>query len=302
MVNRLELLRIFCAAAESASFREAAMRLGVSPQVVTRAVRQLEVSTGEVLFRRNTRQIQISAAGERFAERARQALAGVDGLFVDTGGPAGDLAGTVRITSPTSMGRRYVLPALFDMMRAHPTLTVDLRPSNELTDVIESQIDVGVRIGLMPDSQLVARKVADVSLLVVGAPSLIERVGKPGSIDALAGLPCNVLIDRKTGRPWPWIFGQQQWTPSGPAFITHDPEIEVDAALAGIGFSQLTSFNVVPHIRAGRLAVVLVKAQQPRWPLYVYRAQRSPVPARVRKVFDTLAERLGDADFLPAAL
>src|ERR1700758_5203032 len=107
VLNRLALLKIFLAAASSTSFREAAARLGVSPQVVTRAVRELEEQLRETLFHRNTRRVQITTFGQSFVARAQAALAGVDGLFGEAS-MSDDAMGVVRITAPSALGRYYV--------------------------------------------------------------------------------------------------------------------------------------------------------------------------------------------------
>jgi DNA-binding transcriptional LysR family regulator len=297
MSNRLEALRVFCTAAGAANFRDAAIRLSVSPQVVTRAVRELEEELGEPLFHRSTRGVQLTDFGRQLAERARVAVGGVDQLFHRIDRRAlSQHAGTVRVAAPSVLGRRLIPQALAPMLAAHPGLTLDLRLSEQLADVVAEQIDVGVRAGPLRDSRFVAKPVGTMALRVVAAPSLIARTGVPQSIDELARLPLTALIDRNSGRPWPWPFSRGRlMTLSAPAFVTDDTDAECAAVLAGLGFSQLVAPLADPGLQSGALVPVLDAEAPEPWPVYVYRVQRSPVPARVRLVYDELVRVLGGA-------
>ena len=126
-------------------------------------------------------------------------------------------------------------------------------------------------------------------LHVVAAPGLIDKLGTPRDLDALAALPLTALIDRSSGRPWPWAFSRKRLvTVSSPAFATDDIDAECAAVLAGVGFGQLIGPLAEPWLRSGALVAVLVSEAPEPWPIQVYRPQRSPVPARVRLVYDAL--------------
>jgi DNA-binding transcriptional LysR family regulator len=299
MLNRLEMMRIFCAAAEASSFKEAAARLGVSPQAVTRAVKELEHKVGEPLFYRNTRQMRITDFGEQLANRARDKISGIDDLFKSSDKqPDADIAGIVRITAPTTIGRRFLLPILNKIAVEHPHIILDLRLSDMITNVVEQQIDIGVRVGFLRDSSFVARATSKISFFVVASPELIARVGNPASTKALLELPAIALVDKSSGKPWPWYFSDdQQFVPRTTAFITDDAETELNLVLNGIGFGQIADFLTIPHIRAGRLVRVLEEHTPPPWDLYVYRPQRGPVPARIRIVYDQILVALSDPSF-----
>ena len=170
MLNRLDILKIFSAAAAAPTFREAAARLGVSPQVVTRAVRELEEMLGETLFHRTTRSIRITAFGQSFARDAQTALAAVDGLYRRAGGRRPDHG---------AVGHGASLRAA-DPERSHAAVSgavPDLRLSDVPSPVVDEQIDIGVRVGAIGDNRFVARMVGPLPMWIVGAPSLIRRLG-----------------------------------------------------------------------------------------------------------------------------
>ena len=301
MLNQLEMMRMFCAAAEAASFKEAATRLGVSPPAITRAVKELEQFFGEPLFYRNTRQIRITDFGEQLASRARDAVGGLDALFAGRASPATDLTGTVRITAPTIFGRRFLLPVLSAIAQEYPQIGLDLRLSDTISDVVEQQIDIGIRVGFLRDSSFVARAIGKVGFLAVGSPELIARVGRPANIQAMLDLPTVALVDTSAGRRWPWYFsGGQQFMPRAPAFVTDDPEAELSLTLSGVGFGQIADCLARPYIDEGSLVPVLQEHAPPPWDLYVYRPQRRPLPARIRIVYDRLVEALSASGLFDA--
>ncbi|MGJ7543051.1 LysR substrate-binding domain-containing protein [Variovorax sp. LT1R16] len=289
MSNRLEALRVFCTAADAANFREAAVRLSVSPQVVTRAVRELEDELGEPLFHRSTRGVQLTDFGRHLAERARAAVGGVDELFHRIDRRAlSQHTGTVRVTAP-QVYARLIPQALAPLLAAHPGLVLDLRLSEQHADVVDQQIDIGVRVGPLRDARFVSRTVGKMPLLVVGAPSLLQKVGTPRDLEALSALPLTALIDRSSGRPWPWAFSRKRLvTVSSPAFVTDHIDAECAAVVAGLGFGQLIAPLAEPWLASGALVEVLQAEAPAPWPINIYRPQRAPVPARVRLVFDAL--------------
>lgn len=301
-MNRFEALRIFCAAADSLSFRDAATRLGISPQVITRVIKKLEEELGELLFHRSTRGVRLTQFGESLALRSSQAIGGIEDIF-STGlsGAHEQLKGVVRVATPSVLGRRFVTRGLAPILANHLGLTVDLRLSEILADVVDEQIDIGVRIGPVRDSRFVARAVSTASLYFVGAPTLLRRVGIPANRDALLRTPLTMLIDRNTGRPWPLMFKDGvQAIPTNPVFITDDPENECEAVVAGIGFGQLPGHLAIPLCRDGRLVPLLDQLNPPPSTMYVYRPHRTPVPARVRLIFDALCAILEDCEEPPA--
>lgn len=296
MLNRLDILKIFAAAATAPTFREAAARLGVSPQVVTRAVRELEEMLGETLFHRTTRSIRITVFGQSFAREVQGALAVVDGLFGPATGQRDEPVGVVRITAPSGMGRHYVQPILTGLMQRYPGLVPDLRLSDVPSPVVDEQIDIGVRVGAIGDNRFVARMVGPLPMWVVAAPALIRRLGEPKNRKALEAMPVTCLIDRASGRPWPWMFrGEQQFVPPSPAYLTDDTEVEIEAVCAGVGVGQCAEYLVRPYVRKGRLVRVLPSLEPEPWKLHVYRPRRGPMPRRIRVVYDELVAKLADA-------
>ena len=296
MQNQLEMLRIFKVVAESSNFKEASVRLGVSPQSVTRAIKELEELLGEPLFYRSTRNTTITEFGKQMAQKSDGVIDQVDALFQLNKSPNSQhLEGLVKITMPNSLGQQYLLPALTDFLKDHPGIQLDLRFSNLIDNVVADQMDIGVRVGFFSNNRNVARRVNEMKFHIVATPELVAKTGVPNKVDELFQMPYTGLIDLNTGRMWPWTFANASDSfATAPAFVTDDPEAELAAVLAGIGYGQLGDFLCEKYIRSGKLLSVLPDQSPTPWGVYVYRPQRGPVAERVRVVFDYLVKILSE--------
>lgn len=301
MLNRMELIRIFSVAAQCTTFREAATRLGTSPQTVTRAIKELERTFGELLFHRSTRQVHVTTFGAELALQARETLEQVDQLFIahskqqDQG-----IVGRVGITAPHAIGKLYLTQFLKPLMRENPGLRIDLSLDDQITDAVASRIDIGVRVGAVRDRRFIARTVARIVLKIVAAPALVDTVARPETVEELKRLPLSMLMDRNNGRPWPWLLAEGQvFLPVSPAFTCDDPETEREMVLEGIAFGQLPGYLADPCLADGRLVEVLQQEAPAPFELIMYRPQTGPVAPRVRLVYDHLVKCFSDSEIFP---
>ncbi|PMS32696.1 LysR family transcriptional regulator [Trinickia symbiotica] len=295
MFNRLEALKVFCIAAETLQFRDAASRLATSPQAVTRLIGRLEEELGEVLFLRNTRQMRLSAFAEQLLPQARQLVEDSERLFTPSQEPRDDeVKGVVRVTLPDFPVMREVLCDVLASTADYDQLTLDWRPTLARLDVVEEQIDIGVRVGPPPDSRLVVRRVADTRDRIVASPTLISKTGIPRDLDDLQKrFPLCVLQNANTGRPWPWYFRQDlHFQPANPRFIAGDVYSQLEATCAGRVFGLIQEAVCFRYISSGELVEVLPEVERTRWPVYVYRPQRTVTQPRVKKVFQLLVNSL----------
>ena len=185
--NKLELLRIFCNAAELGNFKACASKLAISPQAVTRAVQQLERLTGEVLFHRNTRQVRLTQFGEQLFADGRLQLAQVEALLSPRQASA-DLAGVVRIAAPAAF-RMILTPLLLEFARLYPQIQLDIRLSDQHSDVVDEQIDLGIRAGLLRDQSFVAVPISQVELWLVASADYLAEHGTPNDLTELSQSP-----------------------------------------------------------------------------------------------------------------
>lgn len=290
-LNKLELLRIFCTAAELGHFKACASKLAISPQAVTRAIQQLEQLTGEVLFHRNTRQIRLTHFGQQLWQDGQQQLAQLEQLLSPRQAST-ELAGLVRLAAPAAY-RPVLMPLLLEFARLYPQIQLDIRLSDQHSDVVDEQIDLGIRAGLLRDQSFVAVPVSKVALWLVASPAYLASTKAPTSLAELAEHPQTSVLDGSTGRAWSWFFANgDTYTPRHVRFLVNDTAEEIAALVAGLGIGQVADFLAKPWIASGELVRLLPELEPEPWPVSLYRPQRGPVPVRIRLLFDYLREHL----------
>lgn len=290
MLNKLEALRYFCAAAETLHFSETATRLAVSPQVVTRMIAELEAHFGEQLFKRNTRKIALTPFGETLLPKAQALLAQSEDFFAGEVVHENAMTGLVRIALPPLHDRDEVLFELLTKLQKYPDLKLDWRMDSVQQNWVEEQIDIGIRVNASPDPRLIVKTVCRFREAIVAAPELLARLGKPKNMeDLMARFPVSNLVNLETGRLWGWHTGEGQvLIPKQPHFVSNDVYAEIQATLAGRVVSQLVDYLIEPHLKNGRLLRLFPKLAMPEWELYIYRPYQTVTSARVKFVFDEL--------------
>ncbi|MDC8014463.1 LysR family transcriptional regulator [Tahibacter soli] len=302
-MDRLRVIETFVRAAELGSFQQAAVAQGITPQAVSKAVRQLEHELGVRLFHRTTRKSSLTEDGRRFLEAVKPALDEVMNAWRRTRRSAEDDEGLVRITAPGPVGRRVLVPLLVEFRRLYPKVQVDMLLDEHFTDIVAERIDVGLRCGSAPDAQLVVRKLFPIQVLTCAAPSYLAAHGAPQSLDDLARHACTGYRQPNTGRLLSWEFvvdGALVQRDVPLAICTNDGDAELEAVIAGIGIGQIDSISAAPHLRAGRIVPVLPQTASERHAAYLYYPQRTDMPQRVRRFIDFLVARLqgcGDYGF-----
>jgi len=250
----------FVHTAELRSFRGAAERLGVSVAAVSKAIAKLEHDLGVRLLTRTSRSVALTPEGELMLARGRSALATLQDardLVVATRSVA---KGELRVTIPFILGPR-VMQALPALARRQPGLSVRLAVTDRWLRMAEGEIDVAVRVGELPDSSLVARRLRTTRWCTLASPAYLAREGTPSTLAELQHHECLRFL-APNGRARDWTFAA---TPGGGAtsvathgrFVVDQGDLLVDGALAGLGISQVLDFMAEPHLRAGRLVEVL---------------------------------------------
>lgn len=286
MIDRVEEWRTFIAVATMRSFAEASRSLGISPQGATRAVAALEKRLRARLLNRTTRSVSLTSDGERYLERARLVVAEVDALEapLDERAP---LAGVLSVTAPVHFGHLRVVPVIAEMLSLHPGLDVRLHLHDRVVSLAEEGIDVGVRIGMLPDSSLRARLAGEVRSLLCASTAYLERFGRPRDLD---DLPDHFVIAFTGATPIPdrWSFGRRTVTVR-PRLVVNTSAAAVEAALAGVGIARLLSYQVEEHVKAGRLKVILASHEPDPLPVHV--VQLAGMQSRAATTFAELAAK-----------
>ncbi|HBP5008950.1 MULTISPECIES: LysR family transcriptional regulator [Pseudomonadaceae] len=296
MLNRLEALKIFCVVAEVLQFRDAANRLNLSPQVVTRTIGALEREFGEVLFYRTTRQVRLSGFGEQLLPQARQLIKDSERLFQNRCQVRQDLvSGLVRVSVPDSPCMRLILGDILDGLRSYPSVILKWNVKLGALDDFDGQgVDILITLDLPSDNRWIVRKAGVTRNRIVAAPSLIDRIGMPKNIEDLQqNFPLSTVTDPATGRACPWYIHQgRQFFPAQPYLTTDDLYSQLEATRAGHVISYIQGMTCLPYLANRELIEVLPELERASWPIYVCHPQRTDNCPRVDVVFEMLVESL----------
>lgn len=291
MKNRFETLKVFCSLAETLQFKETAIRLSVSPPVITRIIAELEDYLGEALFQRNTRQVRLTDFGEQFLPEAQALLAQSERLFMSSKQRReNEMTGLVRITFPSWRINDMIVAQLLTALAPYPNLIIDWRDDMSKLDSVSHRIDIGLRIGLQPDESLIIKKIADIGDVIVASPKLIAELGEPTSLDDLAErYPFAGQVNPNTGRAWHFpINANLILKPRRINFLSVDTYSGLQAVLQGKSVGMLSDFLCEPYIKSGELVQLLPETKIQKWQLFLYRPYEIVTPPRVLKVFEIL--------------
>lgn len=286
-------MSVFVAVAEEESFAAAARRLGLSPPPVTRAVATLEEHLGIKLLTRTTRFVRATDAGLRYLESARRILVEVDAADEDAAGVHAAPRGQLVVTAPVLFGSMFVMPGIVDYLERYPDVSVSALFLDRVVNLLEEGMDVGVRIGALPDSTMRAIPVGHVRRVVCAAPEYLKRHGKltqPSQLvrhTIIAASPVSPTIE--------WRFGDGRKGVSvkvQPRLTVTSNEAAIQAALLGFGVTRLMSYQIAAHLAAGRLQRVLADCEPPPLPIHVLHREARHASAKVRSFVDLLVERL----------
>ena len=253
-MDRLHLMNVFVAVAEEEGFAAGARRLRMSPPAVTRAVAALEERLGVKLLNRTTRYVRATEAGQRYLEDARRILAQADAADEAAAGINADPRGHIAVTAPVLFGRMFVMPGIVEYLQRFPGTDVSAVFLDRIVNLLEEGLDVGVRIGELPDSSMRALKVGSVRLVVCASREYLQRHGLPRTPQDL--LQHSIIASRAGGNAFDWRFE----TPAGVPNLRMQPRLSVttndaaiEAALKGFGITRLLHYQVAPQLAAGEL-------------------------------------------------
>jgi len=286
-MDRFQEMQVFVAVAQDAGFSAAARRLGLSAASVTRAVAGLEQRIGTPLLVRTTRNVYLSEAGQRFLEDSRRILADLQEAEDSAAGSHVQPRGQLTITAPVLFGQSFVTPALVDYLQQFPEVCINALLLDRTVSMVEEGIDVAVRIGELPDSNLHAIRVGEVRRVVCGSPDFFARHGRPGHPQDLERMP--VVASSAIGQIKNWMFvdaGQALTVRPMPRLVVTANQAAIAAACRGLGMTRVLSYQVASNVVAGELEIVLAEFELPPLPIHVVYQGGRNAPARVRSFVD----------------
>ncbi len=290
----LEAWAIFARVGELGSFARAADDLGLSKPTVSKAIGRLEASLGFALFNRTSRRLSLTESGRVSLERAALILREGRALQEEAMAQSTTPRGRLKISAPLSFGVAYLGETLPAFMAAYPAITLDLALSDRQVDVVAEGFDLAIRIARLEDSSLLARRLCDVRLLLVGAPDYLDRRGRPTHPAQLS--EHEVLAYTGGAAPGVWRF-------THPTFgeATVEPRVRVwsdnagvltPSLVAGQGLALQPEFLVWREVRAGTLEHAMTDWAAPVLGLHLVMPPSPLRPLRVHVLVDHLVKSL----------
>jgi DNA-binding transcriptional LysR family regulator len=290
-----EGIAMFAKVAEERSYAAAARSLNVSVATVSRAVARLEERLGGRLFNRTSRRLALTDFGQRLAERASRVFAEAEEVEAGAREMSSTPRGLVRLACPMSFGLRWIAPLMPKFLRAYPEVSIDLHLSDAHTDLIGEGFDAALRIAILEDSSLVARRICPIRRLIVASPSYIQTFGHPMHPHDLATHRC-VSYAYRAREVWRLLNAageEHSVTPSGPLRVTNI-EAAIPALLDGLAIAELPDFIAGEHLASGRVVHLLPEWESASGALYFVTPSARARPAKVEALANFFVKSLSE--------
>ena len=295
----LRQIESFVSAATRGSLSAAARAEGVAPAVIGRRIDALEARLGVRLLIRTTRRLSLTFEGSAFLEDCQRILIDLRNAEASVSLGGIKASGHLRVTAPAGFGRVHVAPLIGDFLDAHPDVSISLELTDRLTDIINENIDLAIRIGTLDDSSLVGVHLAENRRVVVASPAYLQRHGTPVTPDDLAQHQCLSFGSYgNQARGWQFQVDGRAISLRVPASIEcNDGAVLRDWALAGRGLAWRSLWEVGEDLRRGRLCSVLDEYAAPPNAIHAVFPQRRHLPLRMRAFIDQLKTVWGRDDY-----
>lgn len=292
-MDRLEAMAVFLAAVETGSLSAAGRRLGMPLATVSRKLSDLEAHMRTRLLNRSTRKLTLTDAGQGYLTACKRILDDVDEAERVAAGeyiaPKGDLV----VTAPILFGRLHVLPIIVGFMKAYPDVDTRLLLGDRVVNLHDDHVDLAIRIGPLPDSNLIATRIGSIRQEVCGSPAYFAERGIPKHPEDLVSHDCVTFDGLVFPDVWKFQVGKSEASvPVRSRLIVNTADAAIAAAICGAGITRALSYQIVDAQQAGTLQVVLQDYEPAAWPVNLVYASQGRLPIKLRAFIDFATPRL----------
>ncbi|MDB5398465.1 MAG: LysR family transcriptional regulator [Rhodopila sp.] len=294
MMDRLEAMSILVASAEAGSFSAAGRRLGVPLPTVSRKVAELEAHLNTQLLTRTTRRLELTDAGVAYVSACKRILEQVDEAESQASGEYTLPRGTLAMTAPIVFGRLHVVPIINEFLAQFGEINVELTLADHNLDLIGEHLDLALRVGALPDSTLVAVKVGEIRRVICGSPAYFAAHGTPKAPEDLVQHMCVTFTGLAAGGTW--TFNHREGATKGVRPLcrlkVNTAESAIDAAIAGVGVTNVLSYQITRPVGEGKLRIILQDYEPGPSPVHFVHAGQGLVPLKTRRFIEFAVPRL----------
>jgi DNA-binding transcriptional LysR family regulator len=294
-VDRLEAMSFLVASAEAGSFSAAGRLLGVPLPTISRKIAELETLLNAQLLVRSTRGLSLTEAGATYISACKRILEQVEEAQSQAAGEFTLPRGTLIMTAPIVFGRLHIVPVVNDFLAKFRQINIQLTLSDTILNLVDDHIDLAVRIGDLPDSSMVALKVGEIRRVVCGSPAYFAAHGTPRTPEDLAEHMCVTFTAIALGMTW--VFnprGSKSARGVRPLcrLRINTAEAAIDAAVAGVGVTNVLSYQVAKAVAEGKLRLVLQDYEPDPIAVHLVHGGQTLVPLKTRRFIEFAAPRL----------
>ena len=295
-MDRLEAMSVFAAIVDGGSLSAAGRRLNVPLATVSRKLADLEAHLKTRLITRSTRKLVLTEAGRDYLEACRQILEQVDEAERAASGAYAKVKGQLVVAAPIVFGRLHVVPMAAAFLELQPEVDIQLRLGDRNVNLIEEHVDLALRIGALPDSNLIATQVGSIRRVVCASPAYLERFGTPRSLDDVAAHRCITFDGLEAPTAWNFVGadGQKRQALVRSRMTVSTADSAIEAAVLGVGLTRLLSYQVADALHDGRLVRVLIDEESPAVPASLIYPGQGRLPMKTRAFIDFAVGRLRD--------
>lgn len=293
-MDRFEAMSVFAAVVDGGSLSAAARRLNVPLATVSRRLADLEAHLKSRLITRSTRKLTLTDAGRDYLAACRQILDQVEDAERAASGAYANVKGQLVVAAPIVFGRLHVLPVAVEFLELHPAVDVQLRLGDRNVDLIEEHVDVALRIGALPDSNLVATHVGAIGRVVCASPAYLARFGTPRSLHELATHRCISFEGQDAASAWVFVGsdGEKRHAPVHSRMTVTTADAAIAASILGLGVTRVLSYQVADALRDARLVRVLAHEEPPPMAASLIYPGRGRLPMKTRAFIDFAGPRI----------
>ncbi|HEX2545245.1 MAG TPA: LysR family transcriptional regulator [Ramlibacter sp.] len=293
-MDQIQSMRVFARVVETGSFTRAAESLDMPKGSATKLLQQLETRLKVKLLNRTTRRVTVTPDGAAYYERASRLLNDLDEMEAAMTLAQGKPGGRLRVDVGSSIASNIIIPALPDFYRRYPDIQLDLGVSDRPVDLISDNVDCVIRGGELTEQSLVARRIANLTLLSVATPAYLAAHGTPQHPLELEDRHTVInYFSPRTGRMFANVFerdGERIEVAGRHKLSVNESNAYLAAALSGLGIAQVACFQVGPYLASGELVEILPQWRHPAIPLHVVYPPNRHLSARVRAFVEWTAE------------
>jgi len=291
--DRIRELGFFLRVSEEASFSAAARSLDLDPSTISKVIQRLENRLGVRLFHRTSRVLQLTQEGEQLLAAAQKVMQALEEAETSVSNAVTEASGVLRLSSTAAFARRRLSPLVPGFLALHPLVRVEIVVAATPPDIFEQQIDISFQGGNIPDSTLVARRIATAQWHLCASPAYLARAGTPAAPDDLHGHQCLNFLPGSFRSRWPLKTGEQVDTLEPRALAAaNNGDVLCTLAMQGLGITRLADYHVDAELAAGQLVKVLPAHELDREPIYAVFASKRHLSPRVRAFLEHAGQAL----------